>query len=195
MQKDAVLLANIKQDLKIIIKNQIHNTADRRLSFIVPFTLLAILSGVFLKNIWIVLLFFSVAAYHIVRYVIEFRSYILQKRAIVEAIDRADISVSTEQFDHIADETVYEPHTFGMRGKVVKTVKYYYFASGRKWRLPVTDKHYAWSKNYYISSKGLENISIQGDDFYYISLQGYPDIAYIYPCKNFVFKEKATQNN
>ncbi|MBR2370751.1 MAG: hypothetical protein IKA82_01895 [Clostridia bacterium] len=195
MQKDALLLANIKQDLKIIIKNQIHNTADRRLSFIVPFTLLAILSGVFLKNIWIVLLFFSVAAYHIVRYVIGFRSYILQKRAIVEAIDRADISVSTEQFDHIAEEAVYEPHTFGMRGKVVKTVKCYYFASGRKWRLPVTDKHYAWSKNYYISSKGLENISIQGDEFYYISLQGYPDIAYIYPCKNFVFKEKATQNN
>ena len=33
------------------------------------------------------------------------------------------------------------------------------------------------------------NISLQGDEFFYISLQGYYNVAYIYPCKLFELDE------
>ena len=51
------------------------------------------------------------------------------------------------------------------------------------------EKHYSWSKDFYLSSKGLENISMKGDEFYFVSLQSHHDIAYIYPCKNFELDE------
>ncbi len=117
MKKETLLLHHIMQDLKIVARFQMSNTADWRFSFIVPVTLLSVIFGWLFENIWIGLFIFSVAAYHIVRYVVE-------------------------------------------------------------------------CKEYYVSPKGLENISIEGDEFYYISLQGYPDVAYIYPCKNFILDEK-----
>ena len=50
-------------------------------------------------------------------------------------------------------------------------------------------EHYVWSKDYCLSSKGLDNISLQGDEFFYISLRGYYNVAYIYPCKLFELDE------
>ncbi len=190
MKKETLSLHNITQDLKTVANLQLSNTASWRLSFIIPITLLSVIGGVILKNVWIALMIFSVAAYHIVRFVIEIKNNAIRKKTIVDAVDRADISISTERFDHIATETVYEPHIVAARGHANKIVKYFYFASGSRWRVPNVDKHYKWSNEYYISSKGLENISIQGDEFYYISLQGNPDISYIYPCKNFVLDER-----
>ena len=48
---------------------------------------------------------------------------------------------------------------------------------------------YAWSRDYYISQNGLQNISLPGDEFYHITLQGYSDIDYAYPCKSFTLGE------
>jgi len=189
MKKETLSLHNITQDFKTVASLQLSNTTDWRLSFIIPITLISVIIGVILKNAWIALLIFSVAAYHIVRFVIEIKNNAIKKKHIMDVVERADISISIERFNHIAEETIYEPHTFGKRGESHKIVKYYYFASGISWRVPNVDKHYQWSKEYYISSKGLENISIQGDEFYYISLQEYSDISYIYPCKNFVLDE------
>ncbi len=195
MKKEALLLPNITKDLKIIIKKQLVNTTGWRFSYIVPVTLLSVTLGVLLKNVWVALFIFSVAAYHTVRYIVEYRDYNTKKKAVMDAVDRADISVSIEKFSHTATETIYEPHSIATRGRATKTVKYYYFTSGIRWRVPGVENHYSWSKEYYISSKGLDNISIQGDEFYFISLQGYHDIAYIYPCKNFVLEEKSKGNN
>ncbi|MBO7762390.1 MAG: hypothetical protein J6T24_06300 [Clostridia bacterium] len=46
-------------------------------------------------------------------------------------------------------------------------------------------KHYAWSREYCLSSTGLWQTSVEGNEFYVISLQGHPDIRYIYPKKFF----------
>ena len=100
-------------------------------------------------------------------------------------IERGDISISTEIFSHIANDVIYEPHRAGTRTRTAKTITLYHFNGGSSWRAPFFERYYEWSKEYYISPKGLKNISIKGDEFYLVSLQAHRDIAYIYPCKNF----------
>jgi len=184
--KEMLTLQNITEDLRRIAFLNLSNVDEWRFSYIIPVTLLAVMIGVFLKNIWIGLLIFSVAAYHIVRYVMEYRIYKERKKAIAYVLDRGDISISVEKLSHIATETIYEPHTYKGHSHVTKTVTFFHFMSGGRWRVPSVGKHYTWSKDYHISLKGLENISINGEEFFYISLQGYHDIAYIYPRKFFL---------
>ena len=43
-----------------------------------------------------------------------------------------------------------------------------------------------------VSCQGLENLSIQGDEFMYIFLQKYPDVVYVYPCKIFALDKALT---
>ena len=185
MTKEKLTLEAIRKDLMKVTAWKISNKAVWRFSYIIPFTLLAILVGILLRNPWIGILIFSIAAYHIVRYVIEYQEYKAQKRAVTETVERGDISISVEQLSHIAVETIYEPHQIGRRGRSTKTVKMFYFQSSANWRVPSFDRHYEWSKEFNISTNGLANISISGDDFYYVSLQKHHDIAYISPCKNF----------
>ena len=185
MKKEKITLEAIKQDLMKMVNFQLSNKNDWRFSYIVPITLLAVMAGVLLKNVIVGLLIFAVAAYHIVRYMIEYREHKKSKLAIISLVERGEISISNEVFSHIANETIYEPHSVGRRTRATKVITIYYFNSGSSWRVPNVDKHYAWSKEFYISSKGLENISISGDEFYIVSLQSHHEIAYIYPCKNF----------
>ena len=185
MKKEKITLEAIKQDLMKMVNFQLSNKNDWRFSYIVPITLLAVMAGVLLKNVIVGLLIFAVAAYHIVRYVIEYREHKKSKLAIISLVERGEISILNEVFSHIANETIYEPHRVGRRARATKVITVYYFNSGSSWRVPNVDKHYAWSKEFYISSKGLENISISGDEFYIVSLQSHHEIAYIYPCKNF----------
>ena len=185
MKKEKITLEAIKQDLMKMVNFQLSNKNDWRFSYIVPITLLAVMAGVLLKNVIVGLLIFAVAAYHIVRYMIEYREHKKSKLAIISLVERREISISNEVFSHIANETIYEPHRVGRRARATKVITVYYFNSGSSWRVPNVDKHYAWSKQFYISSKGLENISISGDEFYIVSLQSHHEIAYIYPCKNF----------
>ena len=79
----------------------------------------------------------------------------------------------------------YKP---GMRD--TKEVKFYYFSAGRSWRVPSTGCHYKWSKDYYFTTQGLLNISVSGNEFFYVSLQGHFEISYIYPCKFFTLSEE-----
>ena len=185
MKKEKITLEAIKQDLMKMVNFQLSNKNDWRFSYIVPITLLAVMASVLLKNVIVGLLIFAVAAYHIVRYMIEYREHKESKLAIISLVERGEISISNEVFSHIANETIYEPHRVGRRARATKVITVYYFNSGSSWRVPNVDKHYAWSKEFYISSKGLENISISGDEFYIVSLQSHHEIAYIYPCKNF----------
>ena len=193
MKKEKITLDAIKADLLKIAKHQIVNKKDWRLVYIIPITLLAILIGVITENIFIGLLIFSLAAYHIVRYIIEYNEYRKNKLAILSLIERGQISISTETLSHITNDLVYEPHHGGRRvffsgarrAKIAKAITLYHFNGGSSWRVPTFNKHYEWSQDFYVSSQGLENISIAGDEFFFVSLQAHHDIAYIYPCKNF----------
>ena len=194
MKKEKLTLEAIKQDLMKVVSFQLSNKIVWRFSYIVPITLLAVMIGILLKNVLIGLLIFSIAAYHIVRYVIEYRAYSQKKNAVISMIEREEISISNEIFSHIATKIIYEPHGGGRRAFATKTITVYYFNGGSSWRLPSVDKHYDWSKDFYISSNGLENISISGDEFYFVSLQANHEVAYIYPCKNFELDESLKNN-
>jgi hypothetical protein len=185
MKKETITLSHMQEDLALVAKLQISNDSDGRLVFIIPLTLLAILGGIFLKSIWIPLPLLAVTAYHAVRFVSEYRDYKANMQRITDGIQRGDVSITTERFSHAATERIIEPHQTLTKTKITSIATFFYFEAGRRWRVPKVDKHYKWSKEYYVSTKGLENISLQGDEFFYVSLQGNFDIAYIYPCKNF----------
>ena len=193
MERERLLQSNISNDLKIIVKEQISIKSEWRMTGIFAGIGLAIIFGMFYDNLWFLsVLFLCVATYHAVRYATEYREYSSKHKAVMKAINRADISVSLVRFSHISEEIIYEPHRHGVlrNGRMhrTKTVKYFCFDSGLRWRVPPVSTHYVWSKDYYISTQGLDNISVPGNEFYFISLQGYPDISYIYPCKQFVFE-------
>ena len=195
MQKDKLTLANVRQDLDKIANAKISNVGEWRSAYYIPITILAVMIGILLKNIWIGLLIFSVAAYHIVMNVIEHRKHGEQEKAITDILDRGDISISVERLSHIAHETIYEPHTHGKHTHVTKEVIFFYFESGISWRVPSVDKHYQWSSKCYLSSTGLINMSVSGNEFFYVALKGNHDIAYIYPCKLFELDESLKKNN
>jgi len=186
LKKEELTLQNVKQDLGRIAAFHLFNKADVRFAYIVPSALSAIVVGCLLHNLWIGLAIFSLAAYHIVRYVIEYKQYHAQKLAIRTVLERGDVSVSVERLSHIKQEVIYEPHAAGRHVHETKTVTFYHFEGGTAWRLPRVDRHYEWSAEYAITSRGLDNVSLVGDEFFFVSLQGYADIGYIYPCKFFV---------
>lgn len=185
MTKEKLTLDAIKLDLTKIADHQISCKSEWRFTYIIPITLLAILLGVLLQNLFVGVIISSVAVYHIVRYIIDYKKYKAKKMAILSVIERGEISISIEIFSYIVNKAVYEPHQVGKRSRMTKTVTVYHFGGGTSWRAPLYERYYEWSKDFYISPKGLENISIAGDEFFFVALQEYHDIAYIYPCKNF----------
>ena len=186
MKKEKITLWAIRQDLLMYAKRQMDVQDDWRMAYIIPITLLAIVLGILLKNIFVGLLIFSIAAYHIVRYVMECKEYNANRNDILSIAERGQFSIATEKLSHIAYETVCEPRYYSNRGlNDIRTITVYHFAGGSSWRVPNVDKHYSWSEEFYLSSKGLDNISLEGDEFFFIRLQNRPDIAYIYPCKLF----------
>ena len=189
MKKDKLTLDAIKEDLLKMAESKILNKTEGRFLYIVPITLLAILLGILLENIFVGLLVFSPAVYHIVRYIIEYREYRQSKRAVLALIARGEISISKDALSHIAEETIYEPNyrytLYSRRTRALKTVTVFHFKGCASWRIPEVYGHYTWSREFHISSYGLENTSLIGDEFYFVSLQANHEIAYIYPCKFF----------
>ena len=187
MKQDKITITNIKSDLNKIAFFYFDKITEWRLTYIVPITIIALLLGIVFKNVFIGLLIFSVATYHIIQYIIACKRYIVQKKAIRKVTVRSDVCVSIESLTSITNERIYEPY-IGFSGRhayATKEVMFFNFRSFRRWR-NISCMHYEWSKEYCMSPKGLDNISIIGNEFFYISLQGYPDISYIYPSKYFI---------
>ncbi len=184
MTKEKITFKNIQQDFLRIVKWQLENKLEWRLCFIVPITLIAVILGFVFRRLWVGMVIFLVAGYHIFHLTKHIKEYFVKKRLVKDCLDCNDISISIENFSHIAKETIYEPHRGFRMTHTTKIVKMYYFRAV-SWRDPIFDDHYRWSKDFSISSRGLDNISISGDEFLYISLSKYNDIAYIYPCKYF----------
>lgn len=188
MKKETLTPQNIAQDLKKVSVFYRGVGAEKRLAFIMPATTLAVVLGVLLQSVWIALVILAFAAYHTVRYVQEYKTHKAKTRALDDALQRNEISVCEEILSHIATETVYEPHTGRRHSHATKTVTVFHFRGGRSWRVPDVSRHYAWSKDLYLSPAGLFNTSVEGDVFYFISLQDHGEIAYIYNQKFFDFR-------
>jgi hypothetical protein len=186
MKKELLTTDNIKHDLLLSIQANYANKSEWRIETAFAITLLAVITGFLLKNIWIGLAIFAPAVYLAVRYIIAEKKFKSEIRAAEDAVNREEFIISLETLDKVREETIYEPHS-GYRGKthLTKDVCFFYFVSGIKWRMPRIAKHYEWSKEYYISSAGLNNTSVSGNEFYFVKLESDTKISYIYNTKFF----------
>ena len=193
MKKDTVTLAYAKADLLKIAEYHMNIIEEWRFAYIVPLSALAVLLGYLLNSIPVGVLVFLPALYHAVRFIIAYRNFRREKKAVIAALDRRDMQVAVDTLGNISKETVYEPRirSFGsrVRALTLREATFFNFRSGLRFRLPHLGTHYAWSRELYLSAEGLENISLEGDEFYCISLRNHPDLVYIYPCKYFTLDE------
>ncbi len=189
MQKEILKKENIREDLLKVIEERKNIHWEWRVCYIAPLISLALLICLVWGQPWLGLLAFLPAVYHIVRLFLALRESRTHKKELLTQFDRGDITISEEVLSHIALETVYEPHAGSRRARSAKIVHIYYFRSGASWRNYPVEKHYAWSKLYDMSPKGLENTSVAGDAFYYVRLQSDGEIGYVYNKKLFEYRE------
>ena len=194
MTKETLTLDKIAFDLKRVASQ---NWSHKRFALLLPTNLpiLAIIVGILLQSILIGILIFLPFPFTLIPYFKERKAHKASMREIEQLVACSDVSISLEALSHIAKETIYEPHSTGRYTHATKSVTFFYFMSGSSWRVPDLylysarrrkNRHYPWSKTYSLSEEGLENTSVQGDEFYHISLQSDHDISYIYPLKFFV---------
>lgn len=195
MPKEALKIENVKKDLKRAATYRYGNTAEEYVTYFMPFVALAIFSYILFQALWLSLLLLAPAVFFIILYIPKRRKGKKELQAVHDAIERADFSVSVKTLLSIAKETVHEPHIVARIGRnraaiaQTRTAPVFYFEGGSGWRLYGNEKHYTWSTDNYLSTAGLLNLSLPGNEFYYIALQGYYDVSYVYPAKLFTLGE------
>ena len=185
MTKDKILPENVKKDLLKVAADEWRVKSDRREAWIIAPLMIAAGLGSSLQNVWVALPFILFAAYHVIRYIPECLESAATKKKIRAAMERCDFSVSVERLSHVSTETVWEPHSRVGRSRKTKVITVFYFLSGISWRLPSAALHYEWSTEMKLSGKGMMNTSVRDNDFYVITLKGYPSVAYVYNTKLF----------
>lgn len=189
MQKETLTLDGIVHDLSRLVKWQPTDMLAYRFASALIGTVVTVVAAVYIKYWWVAALVALFPLYHILRGVPEWHVARAKKRAVRAIRDRGDISIAMVKLNTITEEYIYEPHGgSGINGPTMRykrLVTQYYFSSGARFRVPPFKRHYEWSPEFYITSKGLHNMSAVGDEFYYVFVQGFYDVAYIYPCKRF----------
>ena len=192
MKKETIMFDNIKQDFLDLVKFNFNVKNDWRLFFIFLGTLSSIIFfllfwaiGEIFLGLIVSLVIFILPAYNIIRIIRPYIYYKSMSKYLQSITDREQFSISVENLSHITKEQIYEPHlgVLRLRMYTYKEVCFFHFGVG-EWRLPEM-KYYRWSNELYMGPKTLETNSTKGDEFYYISLQGYSDVTFVYPCKFF----------
>lgn len=191
IRKERLDLDGVESDMRSVIKNRVRSFWLWRLKFILPSAILLSLVipfteefGTSVGHTVVIAVLLLTLAYSIIMLAIQLLSTVKAKRKISRGLTRDDLSVTVEKLSHITTEEVYEPYISGHTG-FFKTVIMYYFSSGLGWREPVRRLHYEWSELYQTSSRGLENSSIAGEEFYVITLNADRNVRYIYNTKLF----------
>lgn len=196
MTKDVLTIDNVKRDLKKVIDFQDGVKSDSRLGYIIPYVILSVAICFLFGTLIFAVIGAPFAGYEITKYASELKALKVARNTLMDAADRGDIYISLETLSHISRESVYEPRVRMGKNISLKEASIYHFESGRSWRDPlfISDiamgHHYEWSSEYRISCIGLDNISVKGNEFYFISLQMSPDVTYIYPTKFFELSEE-----
>lgn len=186
MKKETLTLAGVQRDLGVVTGFQIKTHHRHGNVYIHMYLVVVEALGAYLRSAWLALAgLIPVVVYWTI---VSVRKYKPRKQNVERELGREDVSVSVVRFSHISHELIYEPqkHRLTRGGKtVVNEAVFYHFEAGACWREPPVRAHYKWSRDFYLSRKGLENIADIGDEFYYVCLQNDPDISYIYPCELF----------
>ena len=191
MKKEILTDEVIRRD---ILKHEVQKaeTNDKKtLVWVMPILAVALLAGFVVS--W--LLAVPIALLAIIPIALYIKQNVKDAEITRSVRNDGEFSISTDVLSHIAkDEPVYEPHQHifgGSRTHYVKYVTYFYFEHA-KWRVPEVEKLYAWSRDMYISPQGLENTSLQGDEFYLVTRKGEAEVAYAYNRKFFEYQGSHT---
>ena len=189
MTKEILTDERIRQD---VLGNEVKKAKtndNKTLVWVMPIAVAAILAGVYVH----VLLGVAVGLLAIIPIYLYFKQNREDSDTVFEVEHGAEFIVEIDTLSHITTETIYEPHTVhvGTRTSThyTKTVTIFEFHNGT-WRVPEVEKLYAWSKEMYISPKGLENTSLRGDKFYIVRRLGNAEVAYVYNTKFFTYNGK-----
>ena len=99
-------------------------------------------------------------------------------------LDACDISVLETSLTSVYDDVRRVGGRFGR----YEAIFHFCFAAG-EWCLTNTVL-YKWSKEYHLSVDGLENISLEGDEFYAVIDNETQTVVYAYPKKFFEYEKK-----
>lgn len=196
MKKEILTKENIIKDLLRVEKIRRNIRHEVRFYVYAPCIAIAILIFLLWRNWLFSIPFAVVAIYHIIRLIIELRELNARRAAIING----DFAVSSDTLTHIAEELALEPnirmYNFALgylrRSSVSKDITVLYFRGG-SWRLyeknefPNRGRHYHWSKEFAMSTEGLLNTSVEGNEFYVVTFEG--EIVYAYNDKFFEYKE------
>ena len=187
MKKELFTVENVKSDLNQALTDQSMGRSDYKFACILLGIALGIVFIVFLKKVMLLCIpcfvFSGVFIFLLVKQLVEDGKVV---REIKKCIDQEDFSVSIKKLSHIT----YEPNTtVTNKHGLNKTDEYFYFEGGVSWRVPEVIKHYDWSTSYSFGQRGLNDSSVKGDEFYYITLKNNPEIGYVYNTRLFIFLE------
>ena len=196
MDKQALTLDDVAMDMRKVIKERRRIYFSWRMKFIAPSAVIGWMLALALSGFTlgvghkiVIGAFALVIAYNLVMLTVQLLGTRKAQRALDRGLTRDEVSVSVERFSHIAFEEEYEPWFSGRWLGMYKRIRMYYFTSGAGWREPVCWSHYSWSVYRETSSKGLENATLAGDEFYLITLNADTSVRYIYNTRLFELEQ------
>lgn len=186
MKKELLTKEKIVSDLLAVEKGRLWRRAEGLLEAAGCLLMIATTLCVIFQNAWIALPF-GVAFFVFIALFLRQMSI---RRARCDRVKAGDFTVGRSNYAQESKERVFEPHLCGRRFLLYSTVKFWHFSNG-KWRAWCPSRHYAWSDLYAMSQRGLENVTLVGDEFYTVALLGDSDFGYVYPTKLFQYDERA----
>ena len=133
MKKEKITLDNVKSDLARVLYNVRSIRTDMHLPQVLWTVALAVFLGILLNSVIVGVSISLFGLYPIYQYILAERENKEKKDALWSALERGDVSITTEVLSHIANETVYEPHSHytpchGAHRDLTKTITEFYFA-------------------------------------------------------------------
>ena len=207
MVKEKLTLDNLTKDLLARAELEFEKEEDKNGVYIGVIWGVGLGFALLLGRLWIFAIAFLLSAYPLVKSILLQVKYMKKKKERRISIARKEISVSVEKLSRVDEEYAVQPHTrhhhrsSNLGIGLLKSVFVFRFDSGASWRgYDPSDavysrrikryKLYKWSAEYCLSNKGLEQISLPGDEFFCVSLLGKAEIECIYPCKLFELSDE-----
>lgn len=181
--KETLTDENIKKDMMKNAYNEEHNILlDKKIFSAFVFPILLIISIFILQNLILSIALAVATIFNVIIIIPVLRHSREDKRKI----DNLDFIMVRDKLSHISKETVYEYSRYGRNDRDLREVTVFNFES-RTWRVVPTKTHYEWSKTYYMSTTGLCNTSLMGDEFYIVINKTSHKIAYVYNTRLFEY--------
>ena len=182
-KKEQLTKENIIRDLVRAEEIRHARVSSINVSLIGDFLIAAVFAALLTRTVWVGVPILLGSVYNAVRLIQKIRIF----RTNTSAIEKGGFVIDTDVLSHIAQERIYEPHISG-RGRRIRfnnyrTVTYYYFDNCRFRECFFGG--FEWSKEYYLSKNGLQNISLAGDEFYVAVRSSDGEVGQIYPKKFF----------